>query len=629
VTHDPGSAAPPDRRRLAGLTLLALGIVYGDIGTSPLYALRECFGGAHPVSPTNANVLGILSLIFWVLILVVTVKYQLYVLRADNRGEGGILVLMALVRPEVQGALRKVLVAIGLFGAALLYGDGIITPAISVLSAVEGLEVTTAVLHLFVVPITIGILVGLFLFQSRGSGGIGKVFGPVMVLWFATLAVLGVLGILRQPSVLWAVNPLHAVRFFAENRVHGFLILGTVFLVATGGEALYADMGHFGHTPIRIGWFTMVAPALVLNYFGQGALLVRDPGAAKNPFYLLAPSWALYPLVALSALATVIASQAIISGAFSLTRQAVQLGYLPRVKIVHTSWSEIGQIYIPSVNWLLMAATIGLVLAFRSSSHLAAAYGVAVTTTMMITTVLAFVVARRRWKWPLWAALGVTVPFLAVDLAFFGANMVKVLQGGWFPLAAGAFVYLLMTTWKKGRDILAGRLQTESYPFAQFVARLRPESLARVPGTAVFMSRYVEAMPPALLHNLKHNKVLHRQIVLLNVVTEEIPQVPREERVELIDLGKGFYQAIAHFGFMETPGVPEMLDSLRAKGLDLNPARISFFLGRETLIATKRPGMAIWREKLFSVMARNSLRPTDFFHIPANRVVELGLQVEL
>ena len=619
----------PDRRRIAGLTLLALGIVYGDIGTSPLYALRECFGGAHTVTPTHANVLGILSLIFWVLVIVVTVKYQVYVLRADNRGEGGILALMALVRSEVRGAGLKVLVALGLFGAALLYGDGIITPAISVLSAVEGLEVTTSVFHSSVVPITIAILVGLFLFQSRGSGGIGKVFGPVMVLWFATLAALGVLGILREPSVLAAVNPLHAVRFFARNGVHGFLILGTVFLVATGGEALYADMGHFGRSPIRIGWFTAVAPALVLNYFGQGALLIRDPQAAKNPFYLLAPSWALYPLVALSAVATVIASQAIISGAFSLTRQAVQLGYLPRVKIVHTSWSEIGQIYIPSVNWLLMAATIGLVLAFRSSSHLAAAYGVAVTTTMMITTLLAFMVARRRWAWPLWAALGVTVPFLIVDLAFFGANMVKVLQGGWLPLAAGAFVYLLMSTWKKGREILAARLQTAAYPLARFVERLRLDTPARVPGTAVFMSRYPEATPPALLHNLKHNKVLHRQVVLLHVVTEEVPQVPPEERVDVKDLAKGFYQVVAHIGFMESPGVPEILDSLRAKGLDLNPRRITFFLGRETLIATERPGMAIWREKLFSVMSRNSLRPTDFFHIPANRVVELGLQVEL
>jgi KUP system potassium uptake protein len=628
VTSDTHSN-PPGTGRLAGLTLLALGIVYGDIGTSPLYALRECFGGSHPVPPTHDNVLGILSLIFWVLVLVVTVKYQVYVLRADNRGEGGILALMALVRHAVEGAGLKIFVALGLFGAALLYGDGIITPAISVLSAVEGLEVTTAVFHPYVVPITIAILVGLFLAQTRGTGGIGKVFGPVMVVWFAVLAVLGVSGILTRPAVLAAVNPLYAARFFAANGVHGYLILGTVFLVATGGEALYADMGHFGRTPIRYGWFSLVAPALVLNYFGQGALLIGNPEAAKNPFYLLAPSWALFPLVALSTLATVIASQAVISGAFSLTRQAVQLGYLPRVKIVHTSWSEIGQIYVPSVNWLLMVSTIGLVLAFRSSSNLAAAYGVAVTTTMMITTILAGVAARRLWGWPRWAVAAVTATFLVVDFAFFGANMVKIHQGGWFPLAVGAFVYTLMTTWKKGRDILGKRLEEGALPFDKLVASIRPEAPHRVPGTAIFMSRYAGATPPALLHNLKHNQVLHKQVVLLTVVTEEIPQVPDAERIELKDLGNGFYQVTAHFGFMDYPGVPEMLDALRALGLELDPMRTSFFLGRETLIASKRPGMAIWREKLFAVMSRNSLRPTDFFRIPANRVVELGVQVEL
>src|SRR6185369_10262416 len=409
-------------------------------------------------------------------------KYQVYVLRADNHGEGGILALMALVRHAVTGAGLKVLVALGLFGAALLYGDGIITPAISVLSAVEGLEVTTSVFHPYVVPITIAILVGLFLVQTRGTGGIGKVFGPVMVVWFAVLAALGVAGILTRPAVLAAINPLYAARFFAANGVHGFLILGTVFLVATGGEALYADMGHFGRSPIRYGWFSLVAPALVLNYFGQGALLIGNPEAAKNPFYLLAPKWALYPLVALATLATVIASQAVISGAFSLTRQAVQLGYLPRVKIVHTSWSEVGQIYVPSVNWLLMASTIGLVLAFRSSSNLAAAYGVAVTTTMMITTLLAGVAARRLWGWPRWAVVAVTATFLVVDLAFFGANMVKIHQGGWFPLAVGALVYTLMTTWKKGRDILGQRLEESALPFEKLVASIRLDSPHRVPG---------------------------------------------------------------------------------------------------------------------------------------------------
>jgi KUP system potassium uptake protein len=628
LTHNDHSA-PLDRRRIVGLTLLALGVVYGDIGTSPLYALRECFNGAHPVPPTHANVLGVLSLIFWALVIVVTIKYQVYVLRADNRGEGGILALMALVRPEVSGRSQWILVSLGLFGAALLYGDGIITPAISVLSAVEGLEVTTPVLHPFILPITIGILIGLFMVQRRGSGGIGAVFGPIMIVWFTVLVGLGVAGILREPSVLAAVNPLHAVRFFARNGVHGFLILGTVFLVATGGEALYADMGHFGQTPIRIGWFWMVFPALLLNYFGQGALLITNPQASVNPFYLLAPSWALYPLVALATIATVIASQAVISGAFSLTRQAVQLGYLPRVEIVHTSSAEIGQIYIPGINWLLMIGTIGLVLAFRSSSHLAAAYGVAVTTTMLITTLLAFMVAWRRWHWPLWAALVVTVLFSIVDIAFFGANMVKVHQGGWFPLAVGALVYILMSTWQRGRQILAARLAKDAFPFAEFVANVQPDSPPRVPGTAIFMARNADATPSALLHNLKHNKVLHEKVLLLTVMTEEFPQVPKGERIEMQDMGKGFYRVVAHYGFMQIPGVPDMLDSLRAEGLELDLMRTSFFLSRETLIPSKRPGMALWREKLFAVMSRNALRPTDFFRIPVNRVVELGVQVKL
>ncbi len=628
MSHNPHSA-PLDRRRVAGLSLLALGVVYGDIGTSPLYSMRECFEGIHAVPPTHGNVLGVLSLIFWALVIVVTVKYHVYVLRADNNGEGGILALMALVRPVVSGRGRWILVGLGLFGAALLYGDGIITPAISVLSAVEGLEVATAVFQPYVVPITIGILIGLFLIQRRGTGGVGAVFGPVMLLWFSTLAVLGISGIIHQPSVLAAVNPLYAARFFLANGMHGFLVLGSVFLVATGGEALYADMGHFGELPIQIDWFSFVAPSLLLNYFGQGALLIQHAEAAKNPFYLLAPGWALYPLVVLSTMATVIASQAIISGAFSLTRQAVQLGYLPRLDIIHTSSSEVGQIYIPGVNWALMVSTIVLVLSFRSSSNLAAAYGIAVTMTMLITTLLAFVVAYRRWKWPLWAAVSVTVLFLIVDLAFFGANIVKIHQGGWFPLVVGAFVYLLMSTWKRGRHILAERLQRDAFPFAQFVATVRPDSPPRVPGTAVFMARDSEATPAALLHNLKHNKVLHEQVILLTVITEEVPQVPKERRIEITDMTKGCYKVIARYGFMQYPGVPDVLDSLRVKGLDLDLMRTSFFLSRETLIPSKRPGMALWREKLFALMSRNALRPTDFFRIPVNRVVELGMQVKL
>jgi KUP system potassium uptake protein len=621
---------PADRRHLAGLALGALGVVYGDIGTSPLYALRECFHGEHAVVPTAANVLGVLSLIFWALVVIVTLKYQVYVLRADNHGEGGILALMALVRSGLERRhWRWLLVSLGLFGASLLYGDGVITPAISVLSAVEGLAVATTFFAPYVVPITIGVLILLFLFQRRGTAGIGAVFGPVMLLWFATLAVLGLAAILRAPAVLAAVNPLHAARFFAGNGLRGFLVLGAVFLVATGGEALYADMGHFGRLPIQLNWFTFVAPALLLNYFGQGAMLIAAPQASANPFYRLAPAWALYPLVALATAATVIASQAVISGAFSLTRQAVQLGYLPRVEIVHTSSAAIGQIYIPGLNWLLMLATIGLVLGFRASTRLASAYGVAVTTTMVVTTLLAAVVARRVWGWSLWAVGAVTAGFLAVDLAFFGANIVKVAEGGWFPLLVGVGVYTLMRTWDCGRQILSDLVARDALPFEEFVASTQPDSPVRVPGTAVFMSRNPQATPTSLLHNLKHNHVLHRQVVLLTVLAEEVPQVPAVERVRVEPLGKGFFRVVARYGFMENPELSGMLEGARAQGLDLDLMKTSFFLGRDTLVPAEHPAMALWREKLFAVMARNALRPTDFFRIPPNRVVELGMQVRI
>ena len=619
----------PDARHLFVLSLTALGVVYGDIGTSPLYALRECFHGTHSVAPTHANVLGVLSLILWTIVIVVTVKYHVYVLRADNRGEGGILALMALIPPRLRGGRQWLLVGLGLFGAALLYGDGMITPAISVLSAVEGLSVATSFFDPYVVPITIAILIGLFLFQRRGTAGVGAVFGPVMLVWFALLAVLGVIWILREPSVLAAVNPAHAVTFFVHNRLHGFLVLGAVFLVATGGEALYADMGHFGELPIQIDWFSLVGLSLLLNYFGQGALLLRNPQASFNPFYHLAPSWALYPLVVLSTLATIIASQAIISGAFSLTRQAIQLGYLPRMEIVHTSSVEIGQIYMPSVNWLLMVATIGLVLGFERSTNLAAAYGIAVTTTMIITTLLAAVVTRHVWGWRLWQSALVTGLFLIADLAFFGANIVKIPDGGWFPLVVGAVVFVLMTTWKRGRGILNERLQTGSLPFESFIATLGPEQAQRVPSTAVFMSRNPEATPAALLHNLKHNMVLHERIILLTVLSEEIPEVPPEERVEVQDLGKGFYRVIARYGFIQNPEIPDVLAAARAQGLDLDPMKTSFFLSRENLLPSPKPDMPLWREKLFAFLSKNALRPTDFFRIPPNRVVELGMQVRL
>ncbi|MEW6336544.1 MAG: potassium transporter Kup [Acidobacteriota bacterium] len=624
----------PERARVghvAALCLGALGVVYGDIGTSPLYAFRECFSGSHGVVPDPGNVLGVLSLVFWTLIVVVTLKYLLYVLRMDNRGEGGILALMSLLVPRggPDAQRRLVVIAMGLFGAALLYGDGMITPAISVLSAVEGLEVATPLFAPYVVPATVAILVGLFLVQRHGTARIGAVFGSVMTLWFATLAVLGVSGILRDPSVLAAVNPVHAARFFAGNGGHGFLVLGAVFLVTTGGEALYADLGHFGARPIRADWFLVVLPALLLNYFGQGALLLHEPEAAANPFFLLAPSWALYPLVGMATLATVIASQAVISGAFSLTRQAVQLGYLPRMTIVHTSASEIGQIYIPAVNWALMAATVGLVLGFKRSGNLAAAYGVAVTTTMVVTTLLAFAVARARLRWSAWAAALVTGAFLLGDLAFFGANMVKVPQGGWFPLVVAAVVFVVMTTWIRGRRILATRLAEGTVPMDLFLAGLAAQPLRRVPGTAVFLSGAAGRTPPSLLHNFKHNKILHDRVVLLTVITEDSPHLRGEERSEVEELGEGFFRVLLRYGFMESPDVPRALRDLGHPGLDFPPASTSFFLGKETVLSTQRPGMARWRERLFAFMSRNSQAATAFFNLPANRVVELGAQVEI
>jgi KUP system potassium uptake protein len=612
---------------LLGLSLGALGVVYGDIGTSPLYAIRECFFGPHAVAATRLNVLGVMSLIFWSLIVVISIKYLVFVMRADNRGEGGILALMALIRTE--RGQRGLLIAMGLFGAALLYGDGMITPAISVLSAVEGLEVATTFFEPYVVPVTIAILIGLFLIQRRGTEGIGNLFGPVMTVWFATLGVLGLVWVMREPSVLAAVNPVHGVRFFAHNGLRGILVLGSVFLVVTGGEALYADMGHFGRRPIRLAWFLMVLPALLLNYFGQSALLLEKPGDVQHPFYNLAPSWALYPLVVLATAATVIASQAVISGAFSLTRQAVLLGYSPRFEIKHTSEEEIGQIYIPGINWVLMLATIGLVIGFGESSNLAAAYGVAVTTTMVITTVLAFVVEREVWGWSALAAGALTAFFLVLDLSYFGANIVKIPHGGWFPLVVAGIVYLLMSTWKLGRQILAERLREEALPIQEFVQSLQPGVPPRVPGTAIFLTTNPNGTPTTLLHNLKHNKVLHEQVVIMTVATEEVPWVPSADRVTVEPLEKGIYRVKARYGFTQDPRAQDVLDNAKEKGLDLDLMKTTFFLGRETLIPSTRAGMSLWRKKLFGVMARNAQRFTDFFRIPPNRVVELGMQVSL
>lgn len=627
----PGANLPPKGKYLALLSLTALGIVYGDIGTSPLYAVRFSFLPEHGIAPTPENILGVLSLIFWSLILVISLKYLVFILQADNRGEGGILALAALCTPmgARQQSQRWGLVMLGLFGTALLYGDGAITPAISVLSAVEGLEVATPLFQPYIIPITIAILVGLFISQHHGTAGVGKVFGPVTLLWFLTLTVLGVWHILRAPQVLAAANPAHAVDFFAQNGWRAFLVLGSVFLVVTGGEALYADMGHFGKRPIRVAWFLIVLPALLLNYFGQGALLIQTPAAVENPFYRMVPSWGLYPVVAIATAATVIASQALISGAFSLTLHAVQLGYFPRVAIDHTSAREFGQIYIPGVNWVLMFACIGLVVGFGSSSNLAAAYGVAVSTTMVITTLLFFVVARERWRWSLPLVLIVTGFFLIIDLAFWGANILKISHGGWFPLVVAGVLFGVMTTWKRGRLILRERLGGVVLPADLFLQDVRSNSTTRVPGTAVFMYSDPAATPPALLHNLKHNKVLHERVVFLVVETENVPHLSGRERAIIEDLGVGFYRVTLRYGFMEEPNVPQALAELRAKGLEFKPMETSYFLGRETLIPTNRPGMALWRERLFAVMHRNARTATSFFCLPPNRVVELGAQIEL
>ncbi len=622
----------PTGKRLISLSLLALGVVYGDIGTSPLYAMRECFYGEHAVALTRANVFGVLSLVFWTLIVVITLKYQVYVLRFDNRGEGGILALMGLIgmRKERRRAMKATLVGMGVFGAALLYGDGMITPAISVLSAVEGLEVATPFFKPYVVPITIAVLVLLFMFQRRGTAGVGAVFGPVVLLWFTALGLLGLRGILWDPSVLLALNPVHAIRFFAENGLHGFIVLGAVFLVTTGGEALYADLGHFGVRPIRLNWFTVVGPALTLQYLGQGALLLRDPATARNPFYLLAPGWALYPLVALATAATVIASQAIISAVFSLTRQAIQLGYLPRMEIIHTSRSEIGQIYMPSVSWALMVATIVVVIGFRSASNIAGAYGIAVSTTMIITTILAFVVARELLGWSIFKAGLITLGFLVVDLAFLGANYFKILHGGWFPLLVAVLVFTLMTTWRRGREILTARLHDGALPPEMFVQSLRVRPPVRVSGTAVFMHRAPDITPAALLHSLKHYKALHQNVILLSVGTEEIAHVEEKERLNVEDLGDGVYRVTGRYGYMDALDIPALLESMGNRGPKVPPMDTTYFLGRETLVVSKRrSGMAVWREKVFAWMMRNAESAARFFRLPPNRVVELGAQIEL
>ena len=615
--------------RLPFLILAALGVVYGDIGTSPLYALRECFTGPHAIDVSRANVLGVLSLIAWSLVIVVSVKYLLFVMRADNAGEGGILALVALVRTRAGRAGRVGLIAFGLFGAALLYGDGMITPAISVLSAVEGLSIATHRFEPYVVPITVVILIVLFVVQSRGTSGIGTIFGPIMIGWFVMLALLGFPAIARNPIVLTALSPSYGMRFFATHGPAAVLTLGAVVLVITGAEALYADMGHFGRRPIRIAWFTFVLPSLLVNYFGQGALLLTDAEARVNPFYHLAPSWALYPLVVVATIATVIASQAIISGAFSLTQQAVQLGYAPRFDIRHTSAQEKGQVYVPEINWLLMLATLGLVFGFKSSTNLASAYGMAVTATMVITTVLAYVVTRELWRWGFWRAGLITGAFLVIDLAFFSANLLKIEHGGWFPLLVAGAVYLVMSTWNKGRKLVLRRLDAEEVPLSSFFEKLAAHPPIRVPGTAVFMTARPEGAPPILVHHLKHNKALHAQVVLLTVTTLDTPTRGDAAAIEVQPLPHGFYRVIARYGFMDTPDVPASLVEAHRNGLEWRDEDMTYYLAHLTLFANDRIGMSVWRDKLFIFLSRNARRATNFFRLPPDRVIEIGIQLEL
>lgn len=617
--------------RLLKLTLTALGVVYGDIGTSPLYAVRECFRGKEGLLTVPANVLGILSLIVWSLVLVISLKYLLLVMRADNEGEGGILALTALVtriRKKKPGSIL-ILGTLGLFGAALLYGDGMITPAISVLSAVEGLNVATTFFQPYVIPLTIIILISLFMLQRYGTARIGAVFGPVMLVWFTVLGILGVISILHTPYVLKAFDPRYAIRIFTANGWRAFAVLGTVFLVVTGGEALYADIGHFGRRPIQLGWFSFVFPCLLLNYLGQGALLLRNPGAVENLFYRLAPSWALYPLVILATVATVIASQAVISGAFSLTRQAVQLGCSPRLAILHTSSEKIGQVYVPVINWMLLFGTFCLVIGFRHSGNLAAAYGVAVSTTMMFTTILICVVAYQRWKWSLLFVILVGGVFFTVDIAFFASNMTKIASGGWVPLLVASIVFALMTTWRQGRKQLKIRIDAGIMKIDDFLETVEQQKPVRVPGAAVFLSGNPRGTPAALIKNFKHNRILHKTVILLHVTTLNVPYVHVDERAEVQSLGSGFYRITLKYGFSQNPNVRFALSTLDIGGEVLDPQTITYFLGRENLLIKQNAAMPIWRKNLFAFLSRNAQDATKFFRIPSNRVIELGIQIEL
>lgn len=624
-------ASPHQKSGLTTLTLAAVGVVYGDIGTSPLYAMKEVFSKEHGLPLNTANLLGIVSLILWSLIIIVSLKYVTLVLRANNRGEGGIMALMSLALSSVTKASRWYfpLTVMGLFGATLIYGEGVITPAISVLSAIEGLSVATPVLTPYVVPLAVLVLIGLYSLQSHGTAGIGRWFGPVMMVWFITLSAMGVYNIIKAPEILAALNPWHALVFLNENQFIGFVALGAVVLVVTGAEALYADMGHFGKKPIRTAWFMFVFPALSLNYLGQGGLLLTNPEAVSNPFYQQLGSWSVYPLVILSTIAAVVASQATISGAFSMTKQAIALGFLPRMKIIHTSERQIGQIYIPTINWLQLIAALLAVIGFGSSSNLAAAYGIAVTSTMMVTTVLTFFVIRYAWKYNLFLCLAATSFFLIIDFAFFASNTLKIMHGGWFPLLLGSFLFVVMLTWKRGRELVFENLQKHAIPLEDFLQSLFVSPPMRVPGTAIFLRGESDGVPHALLHNLSHNKVLHERVVFLTVFVQEVPWVPHAEQVQIVDLNHECYQLNVRLGFKNEPNIPNMLALCEQHGLEFNMMETSFFIARQTVISKVGTGMAPWREHIFVGMSRNARGAADYYQIPTNRVIELGTQVEI
>jgi len=609
--------------------LAALGVVFGDIGTSPLYAIRECFHGDYGIATTGDNILGILSLMFWALIIIVSIKYLTFIFRADNRGEGGVIALTALVKGITASPSRRrlILISVGIFAACLLYGDGMITPAISVLSAAEGLKIIAPGLQMYVIPLTLIILAALFILQHRGTAKIGVLFGPVILVWFITLAVLGLRQIIHYPGILAALLPTYGIKFLIESGIHGFTVLGAVFLVVTGAEALYSDVGHFGRKPIRIVWFYFVLPALLLNYFGQGALLLSHPSESYHPFYATVPTWAVVPMVILATCATIIASQAVITGVFSLTRQAIQMGYLPRLKVVHTSSRHFGQIYVPQVNWLMMVATLGLVLGFQSSSKLAAAYGVAVTSTMLISTVLFYVVARAKWNWSRLAAGTPVALFLVTDFSFFFANLSKIMHGAWFPLVLGGVLMLIMATWKRGREILAEELRNLTISFVDLKKRIVEEKVSRIKGYAVFLTGQPRTLPVAMIHNLEHNKIVHSNVLLLNFSFLEVPRVPNKDKLHIEDLGSGFHQVTATYGFMESPSVPKTLELAFGQGLEIPIDQISYFLGREKLVVSANGKMSRWRAHLFAFLSRNAYDASTFFEIPEDRVIEVGIRL--